>query len=163
MMRIRFINRFAKDQDGAAFVEFAILLPMLLLLFGVCIEGGRTFWSYQTTLTGVREAARYLARVVDADICAQGGTTTEWDEELATMVRSSLSGASLLPASVSVTGVVSTLACTSAGFRGGVASVATVTASLTIAYPFSGLFGDRGERMAALEATVFESARMLGR
>ena len=32
------IARFAKDQSGAAFIEFGIMLPMLLLLFGVAVR-----------------------------------------------------------------------------------------------------------------------------
>ena len=39
-------SRFSKEESGAALVEFAILLPMMLLVFAVIIEGGRLMWSY---------------------------------------------------------------------------------------------------------------------
>ena len=157
------IARFAKDQSGAAFIEFGIMLPMLLLLFGVAVEGTRTFWSYQTTLTGVREAARYLSRAVDANICATGGSTTAWDPTLGAIVRESLSGEALIPSGVSVGQVSSTLTCTASGFRGGLVGVATVTASLSISLPFSGLFTQSGENKAGLSTSISDSARVLGR
>ena len=62
----RFSSRFAEREDGAALVEFALLLPIFLLLFAMAVEGSRTFWSYQTAIAGVRDAARYVARAAPA-------------------------------------------------------------------------------------------------
>lgn len=48
---------------GTAAVEFAIILPfMLLLIFGI-IEVGRMLTDYQTITKSVRDASRFLGRV----------------------------------------------------------------------------------------------------
>ena len=58
-------------------VEFAILLPILLLVFAVIVEGGRLMWSYQTVVAGVRDATRYVARAAPANICSTGGSLAD--------------------------------------------------------------------------------------
>jgi Flp pilus assembly protein TadG len=45
---------------GAAAVEFAIVLPLLLLLLVGSVELGRVMWTYNTMLSGVEEGARYV-------------------------------------------------------------------------------------------------------
>jgi len=162
MTRPLILTRFWRNDDGAALVEFALLLPTLILFLGLCVEGGRTFWSYQSTVTGVRDAARYLSRVVDADICNTGGSTTEWDAKLGQIVRTTQTGESLFPQAVSVTDVVSSLACNAGSYRGGPAPVATVTASLTIGVPFSGLFSLAGINVTAINTQVTDRTRVLG-
>ena len=66
-------KRFVRKEDGVALVEFAIFLPLFLLTFFVIVEFSRVFFSYQGAVTGVRDAARYMARVVPADICEGAG------------------------------------------------------------------------------------------
>lgn len=52
-------------QDGAAGVEFALLLPLLLVLtFGIT-EVGRLLLDYHAIEKSVRGATRYLTRVAD--------------------------------------------------------------------------------------------------
>lgn len=158
----RGITRFTRSQDGGALVEFGILLPTLLIFLAVSVEGSRTFWSYQTTITGVRDAARYLSRVVPHDICDNGGSTTAWDAKLAEIVRLSQSGESLFPVAVSVDAVTSSLVCKAGDYRGGQAPVATVTAELQIGYPFASIFGLIGQTVTTVHTTVSDSARVLG-
>src|SRR5947208_17159427 len=51
------------DKDGSALVEGAVLLPLLfVLLFGV-YEFSWYFYQQHLVSTGLRDAARYLARV----------------------------------------------------------------------------------------------------
>jgi hypothetical protein len=50
------INRKTK---GQGLVEFALILPLLLLLLLGIIEGGRIIWAYVTVQNAAREAARY--------------------------------------------------------------------------------------------------------
>ena len=52
-------------EDGAAILEFAIALPILLVLVAGCFEFGRTLLVRQTMVEAVRGGARYLARVPD--------------------------------------------------------------------------------------------------
>ena len=54
------------DKDGSALVEGAVLVPLLfVLLFGV-YEFSWFFYQQHLVSTGVRDAARYLARVIDS-------------------------------------------------------------------------------------------------
>jgi Flp pilus assembly protein TadG len=48
-------------QTGAALVEFALVLPTLLVLVLTVTELGRALWHYKVLAQSVREAARYLS------------------------------------------------------------------------------------------------------
>lgn len=50
-----------KHQRGVAIVEFALILPLLLLLTFTVTELGRAFYQYNVLAKSVREAARYLS------------------------------------------------------------------------------------------------------
>lgn len=50
-----------KRQRGVAIVEFALILPFLLLLTFITTEFGRAIWEYNTLTKSVRDAARYLS------------------------------------------------------------------------------------------------------
>lgn len=46
---------------GVAAIEFAIVLPMLVLIFTGMIEYGRLMWHYDALAKATRDAARYLS------------------------------------------------------------------------------------------------------
>lgn len=48
-------------QHGVALIEFAFVLPLLLVLSLVCTELGRAVYRYNTTAKAVRNAVRYLS------------------------------------------------------------------------------------------------------
>ncbi len=48
-----------KKQKGQGLVEFALILPVLLLLLLGIIEGSRVIWAYVTVQTAAREATRF--------------------------------------------------------------------------------------------------------
>lgn len=48
-------------QDGVALVEFALILPLLLLLTFITTEFGRAVYQYNTLTKSVRNAVRYLS------------------------------------------------------------------------------------------------------
>jgi hypothetical protein len=50
-----------RRQEGVAIVEFALILPFLLLLTFITTEFGRAIWEYNTLTKSVRDAARYLS------------------------------------------------------------------------------------------------------
>lgn len=54
---------FHKDQRGAAAAEFALILPMMLIIALSFYEAGRVFWSYNIVQSAARDAARYAARL----------------------------------------------------------------------------------------------------
>jgi Flp pilus assembly protein TadG len=56
---------FWSNRDGSAMVEMAALLPFLLILGCGVFEFGAFFYQYQMVQGGIRDAARYLARVSD--------------------------------------------------------------------------------------------------
>ena len=57
----RFVSRFYKDKRGVQLVEFAVLLPILLLLVFGIIDFGRGFFSWVIITNGAREGARAAA------------------------------------------------------------------------------------------------------
>ena len=58
-----------KRQQGTAMVEFALMLPMLLILIFTVTELGRAFYQYNVLTKSVREAARYLSvRAAGVDV-----------------------------------------------------------------------------------------------
>ncbi len=54
------LRRFARGERGTQLVELAIVLPVMLALFGATAEFGRFFYTYQTMSKATRSAARYL-------------------------------------------------------------------------------------------------------
>lgn len=50
-----------RKQKGVALVEFALVLPFLILLSIITVEFGRAVWEYNTLTKSVRDAARYLS------------------------------------------------------------------------------------------------------
>ncbi|HZI18783.1 MAG TPA: TadE family protein [Pyrinomonadaceae bacterium] len=55
------LGRFARGEEGTQLVELAIVLPILLVLFGAVAEFGRFFYTYETLTKATRSAARYLS------------------------------------------------------------------------------------------------------
>lgn len=59
--RSRWVSRFRRDERGIQLVELAIVMPVMLLLFGATAEFGRYFYEYTTVAKAARIGARYLA------------------------------------------------------------------------------------------------------
>ena len=55
------IRKFVRCESGTQMIEFAIVFPMLLLLFAGTTELGRLFYQYTTFAKGTRAAARFLS------------------------------------------------------------------------------------------------------
>jgi TadE-like protein len=70
VVRIKRLRGFPEDQEGSALLEGTILVPVLFaLIFGV-LEFSYYFYQQHLVSTGVRDAARYLARVQDPTAAA---------------------------------------------------------------------------------------------
>jgi Flp pilus assembly protein TadG len=54
-------RRLTNGEDGSAMVEFAIMLPVLLILFAGAAELGRLFYTYTTLAKATEVGARYLS------------------------------------------------------------------------------------------------------
>jgi Flp pilus assembly protein TadG len=54
-------RKFLRNEEGAAVVEFALVMPILaLIIFGI-IDFGRAFYTVNNIISAVREGARYGA------------------------------------------------------------------------------------------------------
>jgi Flp pilus assembly protein TadG len=158
----RSLWRFPKEERGTALVEFAIALPLVLLISAVIIEGGRLFWSYQSTIAGVRDAARYVARVAPTDSCSTGASFAGYTAKVEEIVRDTASKVSLLPSGITVTSVSPVLVCVAGGFRVSPAPVVQITATLEVNFPFSGVFTFAGGGLAAITTTITDQSRVFG-
>ena len=156
--------QFWRREEGAILVEFAVSLPLILILAFLSVESMRLFWSYQAAIAGVRDATRYLARIAPADLCTSGGNVTGYATQLKGIVETTIGGAALFPAGVTVTSVTSTHTCiTSLGLRQASVPVATVSANVSITMPFSQILRIVGGAPAAtLTTTVRDQARVYG-
>lgn len=158
---ISLLERFRKDQHGAALVEFAISLPLVLLLFAAIIEGGRMVWAYQAASAGVRDAARYLARVAPRDICTAGGSVATFSATLKQIVERDQAGNAFFPTGMTVNSVTPTLNCVAGTYRNG-AAIAQVSANISITMPFSNVFSFAGQRLSNVTATITDQSRIYG-
>ena len=69
----RSLRSLVRDSDGTALVEGAIVLPVLMTLLLGVYEFSFYFYQQQLITTGVRDAARYLARF-DLTACSASST-----------------------------------------------------------------------------------------
>lgn len=154
------IRRFRDREDGAVLVEFAIALPLLLLIFAVMIEGSRLMLSYQSTISGVREATRYMSRILPRDTCATDLALTEYEPQLMSIVRDRLSGRSVLPSAVTLASVTSS--CGPADYLSDTAPVVDVEATLEITHPLGSLLSFFGAPAGPVTTTVTDRSRVFG-
>ena len=158
----RAVLRFLRAEDGVALVEFAVVLPMMLLVFAVIVEGSRLMLSYESAINGVRDATRYLARIAPRDICVTGASVASYSTTLQTLVTQGVSGNSVFPSHVTIGSVTPSYRCVAGTYRGGDVPVAQVTAVITVTFPFAGVFTLVGGSMPPLTTTITDQARVFG-
>lgn len=156
------LQRFLRDDAGVALIEFAVVLPMMLLTFAFIIEGSRLMLSYESAINGVRDATRYLARTAPTDLCSSGAPVTGYSSYLQTLVRQGVSGNSVFPPNVTVGTVTPSYRCVAGTYRGGPVPVAQVSADIIITFPFSGIFTLVGGSLPTLTTVVSDQARVFG-
>jgi Flp pilus assembly protein TadG len=155
------IRRLASDSHGAAMVEFAISFPFMLLVFGMIVEGSRLMWDYQSAIAGVRDAARYVARVVPHDVCSTNPSGTS----LAGYMPSSTNRAALFPSRVTVGAVTPVLDCragSGTAYRNDPAPVVMLSATVTISFPFGSLLSFAGQSFTNVTTVVTDESRIFG-
>lgn len=166
MARPSLLARCRRSDRGAILVEFALILPLLLLVFGVIVEGGRMMWSYQTAAAGVRDAARYLGRVVPSDLCAPaytGASLDSYEDDLAGRIETSLTGISVMPSMVTLTDLAITRETCTTGLRVPEAAIVRVDATVRIEFPLSSLLQMFGNAFPTAVTTVItDRTRVFG-
>ncbi|MBU3261953.1 pilus assembly protein [Roseovarius sp. PS-C2] len=155
-------KRFAADDTGAILVEFAIVMPLMLLFLAVTVEASRLMWSYQSVIAGVRDAGRYLARVTPADICISGGSVAGLTATLQDIVSQDIGGNDLFPSGVTVNSVTPSYSCVSGTYRVSPAPVGKVSANITIQFPMGNVISLFGNGMSSLTTDVADSSRIFG-
>lgn len=73
-------RRFLTDTCGSAAAEFALIIPLMLLVVFGFYEAGRMYWSYNVVQASARDAARYAARLPIACDSTGAGTLATADE-----------------------------------------------------------------------------------
>jgi Flp pilus assembly protein TadG len=76
------LRRFRACESGTQLAELAVVLPILLVLFGATAEFGRFFYTYNTLTKSTRAGARYLTASAlasddDAKRLVVNGTTDD--------------------------------------------------------------------------------------
>lgn len=161
MIRTRF-SRFARSESGVAVVEFVLSVPLMILTFAIVMEFGRLFLGYQSTVDGVRNASRYLARVAPIDICITGGSLGIYEPMLRDMIEKDRLTNSVLPTRFTVEDVTATYICAPGIYRVSPAPVATVAAQISVEFPFGSMFSLFGDTLGTLSATVSDTSRIFG-
>ncbi|MEO0917187.1 MAG: TadE family protein [Pseudomonadota bacterium] len=158
-----------RDQRGATAVEFAIVMPIMMVCFGAIVEGARIYWNYQSAVSGVRDAARYLARITDPMVCTGPSTTPVAIPGGAAraqdiIARNVGTGATnLFPAAVTVTDVQARYTCPDLNLRSDPTAIAEVRATLTVQLPFSAVFEFFGNRSnTEMVSIVSDQSRIYG-
>src|SRR4051794_19991721 len=74
----------SRERSGAAGVEFALALPLLVILAFGAIEMGWLIWQHEIITKGVRDGVRYLTRVpVTCTKSGPGGVFSDTDRQTA--------------------------------------------------------------------------------
>jgi hypothetical protein len=85
------MRRFLCDETGSAATEFALILPMLILLLFMGSEAGHFVWTQHKLTEGVRNGVRYASRLPIDKLC-DGGTSVLANPELASIVEITRTG-----------------------------------------------------------------------
>jgi Flp pilus assembly protein TadG len=74
--RIRGVRRF-RSERGAALVEFALVVPFLMIMMCATIDFGLCVWTLNNLTAAVREGGRYGATLDGPTWAANGGATAQ--------------------------------------------------------------------------------------
>ena len=151
--------------SGAAMVEFAICLPLLLLVMAIIVEGTRITWTYQAAASGVRDATRMIARLAPDDICTGTANIGDFKTEATDIVqlRAGTAGEQILPTGVLVLDVTPSLNCVDVDYSTVDVAVVEIRATIQIAFPFGGVFAlVGGELLDPITTQIADQTRVYG-
>lgn len=167
---VRISRDFWRRERGATAVEFAILMPIMMVCFGAVVEGARIYWNYQSAVSGVRDASRYLARITDTSIC--GGTANAnyvalpgGQARAQSIIQRNVGtgAANLFPTAVTVNEVSARYACPNLSLRTNPTPLVWVEATLTVQLPFGAVFEFFGARSnTQVTSVIADYSRIYG-
>ena len=64
---IRKLRNLLKDQAGQYLVQTIILLPMMMILVGLVLDGGWMYWQYRRAEIAVNAAAQAASHAIDVE------------------------------------------------------------------------------------------------
>lgn len=70
------LRHLLRDRRGVASVEFALMTPVVFALMFTAFEGGHYLWTEHKVIKGVRQGARYAARLPFASYSCGSTTPT---------------------------------------------------------------------------------------
>lgn len=82
---------FLRDARGAAASEFALIVPLMIILLFTGSEGAHFVWTQHKLTEAVRDGARYASRLQIDKVC-DGGSSVLADPELSDIKRLTLTG-----------------------------------------------------------------------
>lgn len=153
---------FRRREDGAVLVEFGVVFPAMLLLLMLMVEAGRLLWSYQIAVEGVREAGRYLSRIAPVEICETGGSVAGLGPTLQGIVANRADNTAHFTQHVTINSVTASHDCINGAYKLGSTPVGTVTANVTIDFPFTSIMQYFGQSMTTVTATIQDQSRIFG-
>jgi Flp pilus assembly protein TadG len=160
-MSVRILQSLWRNSEGSALIEGALVVPVLCILLLGVFEFSWLFYQQHLISTGIRDAARYIARTANPnDVTIQTGaknlaTTGAIDGNTARVKGWWMRDVDITYASVDNPVGVNGLS----RFRGG-AVIQSVTVSTTFAAPSLGFFGFLGLEPPAF--TVSHQERVIG-
>jgi Flp pilus assembly protein TadG len=149
------MRAFWADLSGSALVEATIVTPLLVSLFLGVLEFSWYFYNQQLVVVGLRDAARYMARIElaggNSDPCAQkdqnGVLYTVQAANIATTAQPSAGGVARVsgwtPADVTIS-CLPTAAIENGVYADGSTSMTIIDAATSLADPSFGLFSILG-------------------
>ena len=161
---MRWANLLCRDQNGAAAAEMALIIPLALALIFTTFEGAYYMICEHRVVKGVRDAARYAARLDLSNYACPGGTFSGSTATVQNLARTGvLSGGS--PA---VSGWVNsdvTIAVTCLSGQGGIYAATSgnaprVKVSTRLAYP--SLMGSMGFSPATIYIGAAAQSPVIG-
>jgi len=140
------------SQRGAAAIEFAFVLPLLLVIFSGMVEFGRAMWHYDALAKGARDAARYLSTLPAAELTAQAASPTSTTRTIVSHAATEAGVAGLAAADITIT-------CAPRPCASVLSPADVTTVSVAVDYPFVigswvPLFGPRAGDAASAAATT---------
>ena len=159
---------FRQNECGAAAVEMALMLPMLMALLFAGMEGSYYFWSEHRVVKAVRDGARYAGRQsFDQYSCSTASTVAATATNIKNLTRTGTldgTGAPLIPGWADTQTAITVAACNSATATGLFLTQANGAVRVTVSadVPYQSLFSSLGISTATLRLRASQQAVVMG-